>query len=220
MRLVVFTALLMYLAANPCLAHNPGKVHIGATLISNLLIEPANGEGEYNQFLNTLKDVEISYLPPGRSYKQLGNKMTDCLFPASLNTFETKEGFIQSKPVFKVSAYLFSTAPYKSLKEFEGKLVGIRRGFSYGEVRSRLKFRYVDLPSEYAKTKFLESGKVTGFIAYKKDVEVVYGETGLPLPFHLLSAPVYEADETFVCHDNPKTREFLLEINTSAGLRK
>ena len=210
----ILRPLLLVLSCS-CFAMHEEPVRLGATLISNLLVEPSQGKGEYNEYLNSLAGVDIVYFPAGRAVRTLFKKEVECIFPASTQTMEPTIPLIQSKAITEVEAYLFSLTPYRETSEFEGKNIGIRREMSYGRIRQRLKANYVDLLTEKAKAQFLLSGRVDGIISYKKDLEVVFEQLGKTLPFYLASRPVYIAKDAFVCVDTPKTRAFIQGIDGS-----
>ncbi|MFT5675714.1 MAG: hypothetical protein ACI808_001646 [Paraglaciecola sp.] len=186
---------------------------IAVTLIPHILNKPTERPGPYNRILNTIPNIKSIYVPPGRAYKLLLNRSVDCIFPASLATLNNKKDFLASKPVNTTQAYIFSKEPYLSIQEFEDKNIAIQRGFSFGNIRGRLKANYIELSSDKASIGFLSLGRVDGFIAYLLDAETTYKMMGTELDSYQVDEPVHKIEESFVCRLHAQNIKWLQSAN-------
>jgi ABC-type amino acid transport substrate-binding protein len=186
---------------------------VAVTLIPSVLNKPTERPGPYNRILDTFPNIKPIYVPPGRAYKLLLDKRVDCIFPASLATLALRKDFLASEVLNTTQAYIFSKEPYLSMKEFEGKTIAIRRGFSFGNIRSRLKANYIELGSDKASIRFLSLGRVDGFIAYLLDAETTYKMMGIELDSYQVDEPVHKSEESFVCRKNEQNIEWLQGAN-------
>lgn len=189
------------------------KIIIGTSEIVGKLTRERDSIGFYDRFLSQLYNVELVFVPYSRFDALMADGTVDCLFPESITTASNPEQFIQSDALSTVQAFIFSKMPYKSHQDFEKRGISIRRGLSYGGVREKLAANYVELGSDEALVKFLELGRVDGFIAYLSDVSEVYKNLNINTHFYLPTLPIYEVKEAFVCHNTNKNAAFINKVN-------
>ena len=189
------------------------RITVGVTELPNLLSSNPRLAGPYNELLANFNELELLYAPPGRIGLLWDQKKLDCLFPGSYKSMPNKQHFIVSDSANKVEAYLFTLAPYDSIKQLEDKTIAIRRGFSYGKIRERFSAEFVELESELALVEFLKLKRVDAIIAYHADIAASIKITSEKMPFYLATSPIYEVDDAFLCHKNSKNQLFIESAN-------
>lgn len=97
------------------------RLQVGVSEIPYTLSQFKDKKGDYNRLLERLPELEIIFMPPARAGRMFDKKQLDCLFPASTATMVVHFDVIQSLPVSKVSAFVFSKDPYLSIDQFKGK---------------------------------------------------------------------------------------------------
>lgn len=173
-------------------------------------------QGPYNKIADALfhePDIKTLFVPPSRSDLMWQEKEARCLFPANVNTMQKDSPLLSSIPINTVRAYIFSLQPYTSKEDFESKTIALRRGTSYGGIRSQLKADFIDLNSDQQGIQILEKNRVDGLIAYFSDAIGAYESLDIDVHYYNPSLPVYVATEHLVCFDNPKNRILIEQTN-------
>lgn len=202
------------LCLKPALAHS--EITIVYTEIDYLFSYSKKKQGPYNYIAAALfsdRNIKTLFVPPSRAELMWANKETRCLFPANTNTMGGDESLLSSLPVNTVKAYIFSLQPYLSLNEFENKQLALRRGTSYGGIRSQLNAQFIDLNSDEQGIQLLKKQRVDGLIAYYSDAVGAYEALNIPLHYYNPSLPVYIASEHLVCFDNEKNKLLIEQTN-------
>jgi ABC-type amino acid transport substrate-binding protein len=189
------------------------KLTIASSEIPNLISEKAEHKGLYNDFLNTMPELNLIFMPPPRIEIELKKEYIDCIFPASSQGFKDMTGLIESLPIKEIGAYVFSNDI--TWKEKRYPAIAIRHGFEYGNIRASLKARYVELPSDLDSAKMLTSGRVDAMIGYLSDLTAALKLLDLPIPKYDQNKPIYIQKDAMICHENSATRVFVEQFNAN-----
>ncbi len=113
--------------------------------------------------------IIITVLPPMRTISEFESLAIDCVFPALDPTMPGPVA--KSTPIYNKVDYVFylKTAPLKTLKDLEGKRVGLTRGYPYSKELTENKkiiISYVD--SDVANMKMLGAGRIDAFVVEEK----------------------------------------------------
>jgi hypothetical protein len=200
------------------LAEEQPQYTIGMSEIPNLLGKSDDNQGPYNQIVASLfgtdKNIEIRFIPPSRADKLFEEKKLDCLFPAHIAILENSRELIQSLPVNTSNAYIFSRHAYSSLENFDTQVITLRRGFSYGDVTSRIKAQFMEVNTDKQNIELLQLHRTDGFIAYLLDAKGAYQQVEFPMHYYNPELPVYSVPEALLCYDTVKNRKLMSTTNT------
>lgn len=166
----------------------------------------------YNNLLSQISNAEVLFAPPGRVEVLFADKQVDCLFPGSTEHMEGKDNFIQSAAVQELRAYIFSRKKYHNLKDFNGKNIGIQRGFSYGKIRERFEANFVELTSNENAFNMLNKQRLDAVVAYLPDALAVQDKMQLPSAYYAPDSAIHAAVDAFVCHK--EAEPFIMEMNS------
>lgn len=192
------------------------KTSIAFTQIDYLFGSTEETYGPYNtiaDFLFVDPKITTSFYPPSRAELLWVNKKIDCLFPANIATMQTEHPMLSSLAINVVEAFIFSNNEYTNLDVFKPRLVALRRGISYGNIRETLEANFLELNSDEQSIKMLKKNRVDGIIAYYSDISGVCKALDIPMPYFNSDLPVYVASEHLVCFDNAANRTLIEQTN-------
>lgn len=200
-----------WVCASQIFAQQP--VVVAVSEIPNLLSKDPEKQGLYNRFIESIPDISLLYIAPARVEVEFNKGYINCLFPASKVTMENRSNLVESNPIQHVSAYLFAETPLNAEQLVKSSRVGIRRGFVFGRIRSKLNVDFVELQSDLETATFLELKRIDAFIAYLPDAKAAYQSLNKPLPIYDVNRPLYTANEAFVCHKTEQNIGFINKVN-------
>jgi ABC-type amino acid transport substrate-binding protein len=192
------------------------KITILYSEIDYMFSQSEHKQGPYNNIADALfydPNIQTLFVPPSRGEFMWQNKEADCLFPANTNTMDKDSPLLSSLPFNTVRAFIFARHPYSSLSVFENKDIALRRGTTYGGIRSKIKANFIDLNSDEQGIKILEKYRVDALIAYYSDAVGAYNALKIPLHYFNPNLPVYVASEHLVCFDSEANRLLIEQTN-------
>ena len=207
---VVLTSFLLIFASNSLATAD--KVTIVSSVIPNLISDQEEQKGLYNHFLEALPEQKLIFMPAARIEIEFDKHYIDCIFPASSKGMDKKFDLIESEPIQQTSAFVYSLSNEWKTKKYP--VIGIYRGFDYGNVRDVLSARYVELPSDLEAAKMLNSGKVDAMIGYSSDVAAAFTLSNSAMPNFDKNQPLYTQKDAMVCHRNARNKVFVDEVNS------
>jgi ABC-type amino acid transport substrate-binding protein len=210
-RAIVFVSALII---NPALAQP--EISILYSEIDYLFSNVKAKKGPYNKIADSLFNethIQAFFLPPSRVGLIWQQKQADCIFPANTNTMLDDGPLLSSLPINTVKAYLFSLQPYAQVSDFNDKVIALRRGTTYGNIRNKLTAQFVELNSDEQGIQMLAKHRVDGLIAYYSDAVGAYEAVKLAMHYYNHEQPVYVASEHLVCFDNAKNKLFISQTN-------
>jgi len=132
--------------------------------------------------------IEYTIVPWSRAIKLLEYGHTDLLFPISKSD-ERLRIFDYSKESINVVDYVIyllknSALKWKEYESLKGQIIGVKRGFNYGE-----KWKYLNTVTKYdignilQGFQMLEKGHIDGFMGYEESWDYVLKQEGLEQKF-------------------------------------
>ncbi|XOV78127.1 MAG: hypothetical protein ACFHVJ_14410 [Aestuariibacter sp.] len=177
------------------------KTSVVVSEIPSLLNHKVAQPAAYNHLLNSLQEIEVIFVPPARVEVEFRSKNANCLFPGSVKSMPGGDQLLQSDPVQKVQAFIFTMRPYSNINQLNESVLGIRRGFTFGSFRERFSGNFVDLPNDVTAFTMLHKERLDGVVAYLPDALAAQHQIKMsPRAFYLQEQVIYEAPDAFVCH--------------------
>lgn len=172
---------------------------------------------------DTNSPVNYTSLPAARAEDEFKRGHFDCIFPldARFWTNSEKGKLINSEPINVAKIYIFSKAgegPYTSLEPLKGKVVGLRRGFSYGPKTADSGVNFEEVTDDDQNVYKLKMGRISAFMAYVPDMWFWAKDKNQSLPNHDASQPFETHKDAFLCRGGPATEAFIKTFD--AGLIK
>lgn len=184
---------------------------IATSRFPNILSDKFEQQGPFNVFLDSLENAYVAFFPTLRAENNFRNRQFDCLFPASIAGLHNPEQLIESTPIQSASAFLFSTSPNLSI--VKSTTIGIRRGFSYNNIREKLNGHFIELQDDFDAVRLLDSGRVEAVIGFLPDIAAAYSAINKQLPYYDVNAPISSNEDAMVCHKTPENMVFIASVN-------
>ena len=160
-------------------------------------------------------------MPHARADLNFENGKMDCIFPASLRMMPNKDDFIESKPIKIVRAFVFTFSKPINLQQLKGKNIALRRGLSYGNVRDKIDANFIELNNVESAMRLLRKHRVDAVIEYHQDLMAAKNQLQYTTsPRFLKDQPVYQTQDSVVCHNNKSNQVFINELNEVIGTLK
>jgi polar amino acid transport system substrate-binding protein len=170
-------------------AGSPGAetIRIGTFPIPLMVIDKDNGV--FIELTKTIAEraglqVEITVIPPKRAINDFSEKQMDVLFPAlDVNFSPEKMPLKSSELIYVKKDFVFTpkgSALLATLKDLEGKTVGITLGYPYvRELTENPLIRIESAQSDELSAKMLEAGRTQAFVVEEKSGLKAFENTGL-----------------------------------------
>jgi len=207
---------LLLISLSQCIrAEHEEALLLAVSDIPNLLSESELEQGPYNRVLDRVlpANVQVLYMPPGRAGRLFDKEKIHCLFPASLATIPNKDELVQSVSVNVTHAFLFSSLQNIEDNSWQPKLVAIRRGFLFGNVRQKLLAEFIELESDVLTLEFYRKKRVDAVVAYLSDMHSASLTLNMQVPAYNAKSPIHSVDEAFVCNQGRTASIFIKSLN-------
>lgn len=160
--------------------------------------------------------IDLMISPWARSMKSITNGQVDILFPAGVNS-ERKKIFDYSKESINEANFLIyvnvnNPIEWEGLTSFNGKTVGLKRGYNYGDLwNTNNNIDKYNVSSVLQGFKMLEARRFDGLIGYEYNWDYVLKQQGWKSKFKKL--PIFDSTSEYLISlkNNPKGKE-LLEV--------
>ncbi len=204
------------LCSVPALALN---MSVATYEIPNIL-EP-NRSGSYDKILLAVEHalgevIDYSVFPPGRARVLFDSKKTDCILPFDADFLESKDALVQSDSLNLAKAYIFTKSgqqPLNSIDQLAGLLVGVRHGMAFGKDFDKANLSLVRTALLEQNIQLLNRGRIHAFVAYEPDIWDAFNQLQIkPLNYDPL-APIVIHEDSILCHETPKARQFIQRFN-------
>lgn len=186
-----------------------------------------NGKAQYNELLNTLTaeglEFRMRIRSMRRSLRSFAKNTSSCIFPAnkkiinSARSGKAPQSLIVSAPVDVLNVKVFSGSDqpvFSSITELEGKRIAYWGKPVVNFLLNDINFLEEPTHNESVRLKMLNAGRIDAVVAPDKDVYITAKNLGIPLPSFDPNLTVWSnLGSSLVCHDTPKNRAFLDEVN-------
>lgn len=210
-------------------ASSAGQLSIAANIMPPLLQADEDTPTYYAEILDLLVQdlpfgVDVGYFPPARAGVLFDDGKYDCIFPASTQTMPQKDKLIESLPINFAKAHFFTLEPVAVNQIFDDVdlQLGVRRGFSYGEVVRKFQpQQVVEVNTELQNLGMLRKQRVDAFIAYIPDILFHLSKEDISDIYYDADTPLHVHSENIVCHATEQSTALIEQINVRIqALRK
>lgn len=181
--------------------------------------EPSNAP--YNKLLrhiatNSEHVISSQFMPYNRAETLFNTGKIDCLFPVSKGQSDNSNVRQYSETINYVSVYLFSLDnAYRSFAEITGETVIYLKGysFSYWNMKDTDKVTLVEVGSQGAALKVLNSGRAKAYIDYYPDIRTALTKQEFSTLRYSPDHPLMNTEDAFECSTTLKNSPFLRALN-------
>ncbi len=185
-------------------------IKIGSYVTPGLIKE--DGTGIFNKLNNAIfmemsKNVELTLSSLNRARRDIKNEKLDGYFPELWENLPGKKAqYVVSRPIFYKRIILFTLkgSGLGELSDFESKLLGAVRGFSYGkEIKSNSQLSLVFQKDDITNIKLLLNKRVAGVLGgYPGTVVAIKKSIGANKIHYDLDKPVAVLESFYVCKND------------------